>query len=97
MNRMVMAAAFACAATGAMAQDTGIPVCDDFYKQYEACITTKMPEAQRATFKAQLDAARAQIRSAAANPAARAQLEQSCQMQKEQIGAALKPMGCEFK
>jgi hypothetical protein len=97
MNRIVMAAAFACAATGAMAQDTGIPVCDDFYKQYEACITTKMPEAQRATFKQQLDSARAQIRAAAGNPGARAQLEQSCQMQKTQMTQALKPMGCEFK
>jgi hypothetical protein len=97
MNRMMMTAVFTAMATSALAQDTGIPVCDDFYKQYEACITTKMPEAQRPTFRQQLDAARTAIRQASSNPAARAQLEQSCTMQKQQMGAALKPYGCEFK
>jgi hypothetical protein len=97
MIRIVMAAAFAGLATGAMAQDTGIPACDDFYKQYEACVMTKIPEAQRATFRQQLDAGKSAIRQAAGNAAARPQLEQSCTMQKQQMAQAFKPYGCEFK
>jgi hypothetical protein len=81
----------------ASAQDTGIPACDDFYKQYETCVMTKMPEAQRTTFKQQLDAGKAAIRQASGNAAARPQLEQSCTMQKQQMAAAMKPYGCEFK
>jgi hypothetical protein len=85
------------AITAAAAQDTGIPACDDFYKQYETCVMTKMPEAQRATFKQQLDAGKAAIKQASGNAAARPQLEQSCTMQKQQMAAAMKPHGCEFK
>jgi hypothetical protein len=81
----------------ASAQDTGIPACDDFYKQYETCVMTKMPEAQRTTFKQQLDAGKAAIRQASGNASARPQLEQSCTMQKQQMAAAMKPYGCEFK
>jgi hypothetical protein len=97
MKRFVAGVALACAAGGALAQDTGIPACDDFYKQYEACVTTKIPEPQRAMFRQQLDAARASIRQAAGNAAARTQLEQSCTMQKQQMAQAFKPYGCEFK
>jgi hypothetical protein len=86
-----------CIATAAQAQDTGIPACDDFYKQYEVCVMTKLPEAQRATFKQQLDAGKAAIRQASSNAAARPQLEQSCTMQKQQMAQAMKPHGCEFK
>jgi hypothetical protein len=84
-------------AASAKAQDTGIPACDDFYKQYEACVMTRIPEAQRATFRQQLDAGRAAIKQASGNAAARPQLEQSCTLQKQQIAQAMKPYGCEFK
>ncbi|MGL4242880.1 MAG: hypothetical protein ACRCTI_17340 [Beijerinckiaceae bacterium] len=96
--RIAAAAGFITVAIGsAVAQDTGVPACDDFYKQYDACVMTKIPESQRATFRQQLDAGKAAIRQAAANPAARPQLEQSCTMQKQQMAQAMKPYGCEFK
>jgi hypothetical protein len=85
------------AIAAASAQDTGVAACDDFYTQYEACIMTKMPEAQRTMFKQQLDAGKAAIKQASSNAAARPQLEQSCTMQKQQMSQAMKPYGCEFK
>jgi hypothetical protein len=98
MKRIIFAAVLAVASTGlASAQDSGIAACDDFYKQYEVCVSTKMPEAQRAMFKQQIDMAKAQLKEAAANPAAKAQMEQSCTAQKAQMATAMKPYGCEFK
>ncbi len=97
-TRFALAACgLAMTAGAALAQDTGIPACDDFYKQYEACVMTRIPEAQRATFRQQLDAGRSAIRQASGNAAARPQLEQSCNMQKQQMAAGMKPYGCEFR
>jgi hypothetical protein len=80
----------------AAAQDTGILACDAFYKAYEACITTKIPEAQRATFRQALDSGKASIKQASTNAAARPQLEQSCTMQKQQMSQALASYNCKW-
>jgi hypothetical protein len=80
----------------AWAQEIGVPACDAFYKSYEACISTKIPEAQRATFKQQLEAGKASMRQAAANPQSRAMLEQSCTAQKQQMSQALASYGCKW-
>ncbi|MGL4974549.1 MAG: hypothetical protein ACRC56_04580 [Bosea sp. (in: a-proteobacteria)] len=82
--------------TGAQAQDIGVPACDAFYRSYEACVSTKIPEAQRATFKQQLDAGKASMRQAGTTPQARAALEQSCTMQKQQMSQALASYGCKW-
>ncbi|MGL5363715.1 MAG: hypothetical protein ACRDBH_12600 [Bosea sp. (in: a-proteobacteria)] len=82
--------------TAAQAQEIGVPACDAFYKSYEACVATKIPEAQRATFKQQLDAGKASMRQAGANPQAKAALEQSCTMQKQQMSQALASYGCKW-
>jgi hypothetical protein len=88
--------ALAVSTTGAQAQDIGIPACDTFYKAYETCIMTKVPEAQRATFRQQIDAGRNAMRQAAANPGARPSLEQSCTMQRQQMSQALASYGCKW-
>jgi hypothetical protein len=80
----------------ASAQDIGVPACDAFYKSYEACVMTKMPEAQRATFKQQIDAAKNAMRQAATNAATKPQLEQSCTVQKQQLSQALASFGCQW-
>ena len=36
-------------AGSARAQSTGIAACDDFLTKYDTCVTSKLPEAQRAT------------------------------------------------
>jgi hypothetical protein len=80
----------------AMAQDIGIPACDAYYKAYEACVMTKMPEAQRATFKQQIDAGKSAMRQAASNAQARTQLEQSCTTQKQSISQAMASYKCNW-
>ncbi len=93
----IIALGMSCAVLGtASAQDTGIPACDDFYKAYEACISTKIPEAQRATFKQALDSGKASIKQASSNAAARPQLEQSCTMQKQQMSQAMASYNCKW-
>ena len=41
--------------TTAHAQSTGIAACDDFLTKYDACVVSKVPEAQRAMYKTQID------------------------------------------
>jgi hypothetical protein len=62
----------------ARAQNVGIAACDDFLTKYDTCVTSKMPEAQRATYKAQLDQTRKAWLDMAKNPSAKSTMEQSC-------------------
>jgi hypothetical protein len=96
LRQSVFAICLVLTTSAAQAQDIGVPACDAFYKSYEACIATKMPEAQRATFKQQLEAGKASMRQAAANPQSRAMLEQSCTAQKQQLSQALASYGCKW-
>lgn len=41
--------------SAAYAQSTGVVACDDFLKKYESCVTTKVPEAQRAMCRSSPD------------------------------------------
>jgi hypothetical protein len=45
-------------ATAAMAQSTGIAVCDQLFRTYELCIETKVPAAESAAFRAELERGR---------------------------------------
>jgi hypothetical protein len=97
IRSLIIVLGASCAAlNAATAQDTGIPACDAFYKAYEACIATKIPEAQRATFRQALDSGKASIKQASTNAAARPQLEQSCTMQKQQMSQAMASYNCKW-
>ncbi|WP_439574540.1 hypothetical protein [Phreatobacter sp.] len=96
MTRRLLAAAFLLATGAAMAQDTGVPACDSFLRDYEACVSGQVPEAQRPTFRQALDQSRATLRQAATDPQTRAQLETMCQQQKVGMSQALQPFGCRF-
>lgn len=97
MQRLLAAAALLVVANmPSLAQETGIPACDAFYRDYEACVGTRVPEAQRATFRQSLDQGRASIRQLSGNAQARPQLEQMCQQQKAQMTQALSAYGCTF-
>ena len=61
----------------ARAQSTGIAACDDSCKNLSVCVTSKLPEAQRATYKAQLDQTRKAWLDMAKNPSAKSTMEQS--------------------
>ena len=80
----------------ARAQSTGVAACDDFLQKYDTCVTSKLPEAQRATYKAQLDQTRKMWVDMAKNPSAKATMEGSCKQTMEAIKASLQSFGCSF-
>jgi hypothetical protein len=57
--------------TTAHAQSTGIAACDDFLTKYDACVVSKVPEAQRAMYKTQIDQTRKAWVDLAKNPSAK--------------------------
>ena len=93
---IAIASALMTVSTGLSAQMTGIAACDDFLKKYEACITSKVPAAQRATFQGQFDQMRKAWSDAAKNPGAKASLEGACKQSAEQMKAAISGFGCAF-
>jgi hypothetical protein len=102
-HRTVLAALFATAAAAmltiaapAHAQSTGIAVCDDFLTKYEACIVSKVPAAQKAMFKGQLDQTRRTWADMAKNPGTKSALEDVCKQSIDQIKVAFQPYGCAF-
>ncbi len=97
MKRFALTTAFALATiTAAHAQQVGVPVCDDFLTKYEACVTTKIPAAQQATFKSSLDQTRKAWADAAKNPTAKAALESSCKQTADQLKQTLAAYNCAF-
>jgi hypothetical protein len=83
-------------AASAHAQSTGIAVCDDFLTKYEACVSSKVPAAQRAMFKGQLDQTRRTWSDMAKNPGTKSSLEGVCKQSIDQIKVAFQPYGCAF-
>ena len=83
-------------AGSARAQSVGIAVCDDFLTKYDTCVTSKLPEAQRATYKAQLDQTRKTWLDMAKNPSAKSTMEQSCKQTMDAMKASLQSFGCSF-
>jgi len=80
----------------ASAQSTGIAACDDFLQKYDSCVTSKLPEAQRATYKAQLDQTRKVWIDMAKNPSAKSTMEGTCKQTMDAIKASLQSFGCSF-
>jgi hypothetical protein len=80
----------------ARAQSVGIAACDDFPTKYDTCVTSKLPEAQRATYKAQLDQTRKTWLDMAKNPSAKSTMEQSCKQTMDAMKASLQSFGCSF-
>jgi len=84
------------AVTTAHAQSTGIATCDDFLTKYDACIVSKMPAAEQATFRSQLDQTRKAWMDMAKNPSVKSTLETTCKQTMDAIKASLQAYGCSF-
>ena len=80
----------------ARAQSTGIAACDEFLQKYDTCVTSKLPEAQRATYKAQLDQTRKMWVDMAKNPSAKSTMEGTCKQTMDAIKTSLQSFGCSF-
>ena len=74
----------------------GIAACDDFIDKYDACVTSKVPEAQRATYQSTLKQWRDSWRELAKNPMTKGTLEAGCKQAAEQAKTSMKAYDCTF-
>ena len=74
----------------------GVPECDDFIAKYDACVSSKVPEAARAQYKSAVDQWRASWKKLAENPATKGSLAAACKQAAAQQEAALKSYGCSW-
>ena len=95
-SAVIATSALVMLSTGLSAQTTGVTACDDFLKKYEACVTSKIPAAQKATFQGQLDQMRKAWSDAAKTPGVKDTLESTCKQSGEQMKAAMSGFGCTF-
>ena len=89
-------AALVLGAVAAQAQTTGVALCDDFLTKYETCVGTKVPAAQQATFKTQLDQLRKSFTDLSKNANSKPALEATCKASSDQMKAAMTSYGCSF-
>lgn len=82
--------------TASSGEKIGVPECDDYLAKYEACLTTKVPEAARAQFNSSLEQTRSSWRQIASTAQGKAGLAQACKMAAEQTKTSMKPYGCDF-
>jgi hypothetical protein len=92
----IAGAALLIGVTAANAQSTGIAACDEFLTKYDACVGSKIPEAQRATFKTQIDQTRKAWVDMAKNPSTKATMESTCKQTMDATKASLTAYGCSF-
>jgi hypothetical protein len=74
----------------------GIPECDEFITAYEACVTSKVPELQRATYKTAVDQWRSSWKKLAENPQTKPTLVAACKQAAAQAATSMKSYGCTF-
>src|SRR6266498_3664236 len=74
----------------------GVPECDDFIAAYDACVSSKVPEAARAQYKASIEQWRSSWRKLAENPNTKATLAAACKQSAESARASMKTYGCTF-
>jgi hypothetical protein len=82
------------AASGAA--EFGVPECDDYMRNYLACIDTHVPEASRAMVRQQLDQTREQWKQAASTSEGRSALAVGCKAATDAAKTAMSAYGCTF-
>ena len=82
--------------TPASGDKVGVPECDEYIAKYEACISSKVPEAARTQYEASFKQIRDAWRAAAATPQGKAGLAQGCKMATDQARTSMKTYGCDF-
>ena len=81
---------------GAIAQSTGVAACDDFLKNYETCINTRVPAAERDAHKSTIDLLRKAYADSAKSPQGKSTAENGCKATAEQYRTVFKIYGCAF-
>jgi hypothetical protein len=80
----------------ATAAAVGVAECDSFINAYENCVTTKVPEANRAQFRGSINTWRTEWKKLADNPQTRGTLGSVCKTQLENARTQMKAYGCTF-
>jgi hypothetical protein len=96
LARVMGAALLVSITAAAHAQSTGIAACDDFLAKYDSCVASKLPEAQRAMYKSQLDQTRKMWLDMSKNPATKSTMEATCKQTMDAIKTSLQVFGCSF-
>lgn len=76
------------------AASVGVAECDDYLAKVSACLTDKVPEAQRAAFQTGLDQSRNAWAQAAGTPQGKEALANACKMALDQSKAQYAAFGC---
>ena len=84
------------AATTASGEQIGVPECDNFLNTYESCVSTKVPEAQRAQFQTIMTNWRTEWKRLAADPQTKAGLVAACKQHMETARAQMRAYNCTF-
>ena len=84
------------ATTAPAGEKIGVPECDDFIAKYDACVSSKVPEAARAQYKSLVAQWRASWKKLAENPATKGTLAAACKQAAAQQETALKSYGCSW-
>jgi hypothetical protein len=74
----------------------GVSECDDYIQAYRRCLSDKIPEADRATFEAGLNASIDSWKQAAMTPEGKAGLAAACQEARDTTKNSLQAYGCSF-
>lgn len=77
-------------------EQIGVPECDNFLNAYESCISTKIPEAQRAQFQTLMANWRADWKKLAADPQTKAGLPLACKNHLATARTQMKSYNCTF-
>jgi len=87
-------AAAPAAPAAAVVDSVGVPECDDYLNKISACLTEKVPEAQRAAFQSGIDSSRSAWKQAAGTPEGKASLATACKTALDQSKAQYAAFGC---
>lgn len=80
----------------ASADKIGVPECDEFIANYDACISSKVPEVARAQYKTAIEQWRTSWRKLAENPQTKGTLAAACKQSAEQARTSMKSYNCTF-
>ena len=82
--------------TTASADKIGVPECDEFIANYDACVSSKVPEVARAQYKTAIEQWRTSWKKLAENPQTKSTLAAACKQSAEQARASMKTYNCTF-
>ena len=83
-------------AAAAPGEKIGVAECDEYIQKVEACLTSKVPENMRGTYKSSLDTMRTTWKKAAETPQGKAALAQGCKTALEQAKTSMGSFGCSW-